>query len=174
MKEHAGAQWCARFPTSRDLNDLVQPFRANVTRFIAALRDGRAGVHISATYRPRERAYLMHWCCKIAGGQDPAAVPAMPGVAIDWTCGGNRVAAKTAARAMMQGYAIAFPAALASRHTQKRAIDMTVSFQGAITVRDANGAAKRVAAQTDLYPIGASYGVHKLVSDRPHWSDDGH
>ncbi len=26
---------------------------------------------------------------------------------------------------------------------------------------------------SDLYSVGASYGVIKLISDPPHWSDDG-
>ncbi|MDB5964086.1 MAG: hypothetical protein JWQ72_586 [Polaromonas sp.] len=29
-------------------------------------------------------------------------------------------------------------------------------------------------AYTPLHGVGASYGVFKLVSDPPHWSDNGH
>lgn len=175
MLEPAGAQWCARFPTSSSIGDLVEPFRDGCSAFIAALKAAGASVTVSATYRPAERAYLMHWCCMIGdGGQDPAAVPAMAGVSIDWTCGGDRAKAKAAARAMMTGYNIAFPAALVSRHTQHRAIDMTVHWQGSISVKDHAGVAHQVAAQVDLVPIGKTFGVIKLASDPPHWSDDGH
>jgi len=60
-----------------------------VHAFISQLQKAGASVSIADTYRPPERAWLMHWCCMIGGsGQDPAAVPAMAGVEIDWTCGG--------------------------------------------------------------------------------------
>jgi len=175
MREPSGAAWCKRFPTSALLGDLVNPFRDNVGRFVQAIRDGGASVTISATYRPAERAYLMHWSCMIGnGGQDPAEVPAMAGVDIDWTRGGDRTKAKAGAREMMAGYNIAFPAALVSRHTQRRAVDMTVHFPHAIMVKDAKGVAHATAATSDLIAIGETYGVKKLASDPPHWSDDGH
>lgn len=117
----------------------------------------------------------MHYCCMIAqSGQDPAAVPPMPGVSIDWTHGGDHQAAKMAAAAMMKAYGIAYPAALASRHTQRRALDMTVRWQGAIMIETRNGKLMRAASLVDLVPIGMTYSVHKLPSDPPHWSDDGH
>lgn len=173
--EVSGPGWCDLFQTSTSLEDLAPEFRRCVARFIAALRDAGAAVQISATYRPVQRAYLMHWCCMIAdGGQDPAAVPSMDGVPIDWTHGGDRAAAKAAARAMKAKYSIRYPAALVSRHTQRRAIDMTITWQGIVRVRDANDHRYPAASLSDLYSIGASYGVHKLEGDRPHWSDDGH
>jgi hypothetical protein len=175
MLEPSGAQWCARYPTSTSLVDLAEPFRTSVSNFISALRTANGSVQVNATYRPQERAYLMHWCCMIAdSGQDPAAVPPLAGVAIDWTHGGDHAGAKAGAAAMKQGYNIAFPAALVSRHTQRRAIDMTIRFAGAIQVKNKSGLVCMVAAQADLNPIGATYGVHKLLTDPPHWSDDGH
>ena len=98
----------------------------------------------------------------------------MAGVDIDWTHGGDRAKAKVGAREMMAGYNIAFPAALVSRHTQRRAVDMTVHFPHAIMVKDAKGVAHAAAATSDLIAIGETYGVKKLASDPPHWSDDGH
>lgn len=175
MAEPSGAQWCARFPTSVSLDDLAEPFRSKARAFVQALRDAGASVTVSATYRPAERAYLMHWCCMIAdGGQDPAAVPPKPGVAIDWCHGADLAAAKAAAQAMRQGYGIVYPAALESRHTQRLAVDMTIRFQGALQVRTGNGVGAAVASQGDLVPVGRSYGVFKLLSDPPHWSSDGH
>lgn len=175
MAEKSGAQWCARFPTSTRVEDLAQPFQGSAAKFIQALRDAGASVSVSATYRPPERAHLMHYCSMLASNQIAAAdIPAMAGVDIDWSHGGNAEEARAAALAMMQGYGIVFPAALVSRHTQRRAIDMTITFRGAISVKDAQGKMQPAAALTDLWPIGASYGVHKLQSDPPHWSDDGH
>jgi D-alanyl-D-alanine dipeptidase len=158
MSELSGAQWCGCFPTSTSLDDLTDKFEMRVCRFIAALREGGATVTISATYRPPERAYLMHFCCMIAdSGQDPAAIPSMTGVDIDWTHDGDIEAARLAARQMKAVYNIRYPAALVSRHTQRRAIDMTITN-----------------APNDVVALGASFGVIKLKTDPPHWSDDGH
>ena len=175
MTEPSGRAWCARFPTSTSINDLDPRFAERVASFLHALNNAGAHVDVSATYRPAERAYLMHWCCMIgAAAQDPAHVPPMAGVDIDWGHGGDRDAARSAAREMMAGYKIAYPAALVSRHTQRRAIDMTIRWKGVIHVIDARGIVHACTEQEDLWPIGASYGVIKLASDAPHWSDDGH
>ena len=50
---------------------------------------------------------------------------------------------------------------------------MTVSNWEGKTVKDANGKLIKVKKESDLYPIGATYGVKKLIPDRPHWSDNG-
>ena len=81
---------------------------------------------------------------------------------------------------MMAGYQIQFPAALESRHTQRRAVDMTIGWNGTLTITDFNGASHAIASgpcsgsNTELIAVGATFGVIKLVSDPPHWSDDGH
>ena len=67
-KELSGKQWVSRFPGSADTADLVDPFRAGVDGFIAALKEAKAKVSIGATFRPRERMYLMHWCWQISKG----------------------------------------------------------------------------------------------------------
>lgn len=181
--EAAGAAWCDRFPGSNKTADLIQPFRDGVDAFITALRAAGASVQINATWRPAERAYLMHWCCLVAGYRDqdkifhqiaPADVPKMSGVDIDWTCGGDGGAARAAAVAMRAKYGIEYPAALVSRHTQRRAIDMKPIWQDTILVATRRGNRLPAASVTDLVPIGATWGVMKLVSDPPHWSDDGH
>ena len=181
MSEPAGLQWCARFPTSSSLDDLLPDFGDACRAFVSALKRGGASVSIAATFRPPERAYLMHWCCMIGGsGQDPHAIPSMPGVNIDWTHGNALGAAKSAARAMMSGYRIQFPAALASRHTQRRAIDMTIGWNGTLNIRDFNGkthaivSGPRNGSNPDLIAVGASFGVIKLAGEPPHRSDDGH
>src|SRR6201996_7459607 len=126
MTEASGPQWCARYPASTSLDDLLPDFGDKVRAFLSQLARAGADVTIADTYRPPERAYLMHWCCMLGGsGQDPDRVDPMPGVDIDWPNGGATPAARDGARQMMAGYEIRFPAALDSRHTQRRAVDMT-------------------------------------------------
>lgn len=179
--EYSGKNWVERFPTSASTHDLIQPFRANVEAFIEALTAAGASVQIAATYRPAERAYLMHWCCMIADSeQDPASIPSMHGMDIDWTCGSNRILAKARAAEMKAAYRIKFPAALVSRHTQRRAIDMAVwSWSGktiSLRAKDLTGKLQTMALTEvqDLYDAGEIFGVIKLTADPPHWSDDGH
>jgi hypothetical protein len=61
MSEPSGPQWCARFPTSASPDDLLPDFRDRVLAFISATKHGGAAISIGATYRPPQRAYLMHW-----------------------------------------------------------------------------------------------------------------
>ena len=184
--ESSGYAWCRRFPPSARIEDLAEPFRSGVARFLDALRAAGASVVVSATYRPPERAYLMHWASAIAGYRDRNTGPwtqADPSLAqgsvaamlgIDWTHDGDRAAAREAAREMVDTFGVVFPAALESRHVQRLAIDATISWRGVISIVDARGVAHDCAKQEDLWPIGASFGVHKLPSDPPHWSSDGH
>lgn len=178
--EPSGSQWVARYPVSTSTTDLVQPFAGNVDKFIAALRAGGASVVISTTYRPPERAYLMHWSYKIGhDGADPTTVPAMQGVNIDWAHldsegKPNLAEARKAAEQMVRGYDIVYAPALDTRHTERRAIDMTITHYFGKTFTDGAGHQTKVATNSDLYALGRSYGVIKLVHDHPHWSDDGH
>lgn len=187
INESSGAAWVVRFPTSVSTGDLVAPFQANVDNFIAAMRAAGATVTISATLRPVERAYLMHYAHRIAqANRDPATVPAQAGVDICWVhrdANGNvdLAASQAAAQAMVNAYNIVFAPALQSRHTQGRAIDMNVSWANNLTMTDASGAQVVItstprtgAGNTDLHAVGQGYGVLKLLNDRPHWSDDGH
>jgi hypothetical protein len=180
MSELSGPQWCVRFPGSKLTKDLLPDFRDRVEAFLSVMKTADASVSIGATFRPPERAYLMHWCCMITGsGQDPAAVPPMAGVNIGWAHA-TLTESKSAASAMKQTYAIKFPAALVSRHTQRRAIDMTISWKGTLAIRDFNGklhsiaSTPRTGSNAELIAVGKSFGVVKLVTDPPHWSDDGH
>jgi hypothetical protein len=182
----SGPSWVTQFPTSRSVTDLVDPFRTNVTNFLAALAAASATVTISATFRPPQRAYLMYYSFLIGNNSiDPATAPAHDGVDIQWVHlddSGNPdgVASQQAAAAMAGAYDIVFQPSLTSRHTQALAIDMTISWQGDLTITDANGNAStitslpRSGANSDLQAIGATYGVIKLATDPPHWSSDGH
>lgn len=182
----SGISWVSKFPTSRDVEDLISPFRENVKRFLQALTDAGCSITISATYRPKERAYLMHYAYRIAReGLSPLSVPALSGVDIQWDhrkSNGqlDQTASRNAAEDMVLGYGIAFRPALNSNHTRKLAIDMTLSWSGTLKVKNAGGkivsisSTPRTGQNSDLVKVGASYQVIKLQSDPPHWSSDGH
>jgi len=192
--EPSGGQWIARFPGSASLASLESPFREGVTKFLDAVKAAGGTVHISATYRPPERAYLMHWAWKIVKQSfDPRQVPSYPGdvIKIKWahtsaTGAFDQQASTQGARAMVNGYGISglnVAPALASRHTQKRAIDMNITWTGTLMVNNASGTAVTISSNpktgmnSDLHTVGATYGVIKFVggnSDKPHWSNDGH
>ena len=179
-KELSGAHWVSRFPNSRSVGDLNDDFRPKVQAFLAALHTAGASVSIATTYRPPERAFLMHYSPLVAKGSvAPDSVPTKAGVEIEWDHG-SRAASETAARAMANGYGLAFPAALNSRHTAGAAIDMNISWRGTLEIVDGNGKTVSIGAprngvfNSKLHAVGASYGVYKLLRDKPHWSDNGH
>lgn len=169
----SGADWCALYPGSTSVNTLVQPFRAKFIEFQTALTNAGITIKITATLRPPERAYLMHWSWDIAHGICVAsAVPAMPGVNIDWV--GDPATSISRAKDMVRTYGLAVEAVLNSRHTQGNAVDMILSnFEGK-QIANKNGTMVTINQISDLYPVGATYGVIKLQSDPPHWSNDGH
>ena len=172
-KELSGRPWVNMFPGSALLSDLLPSFRQQVEAFIAAINNAGGHVAVAATYRPRERAYLMHYCTKIVRREIQASqVPSMPGVNIEWVHDTEQ-ASRLAASAMMQAYGIVYPPALVSRHTERAAIDMTITGVLGKVIETASGVGVEIKSTSDLHRVGGSYGVHKLVSDMPHWSDDG-
>lgn len=180
-KQLSGAPWVSKFPTSRSIDDLKAPFKDAVTKFVAALKAAGASVSIAATHRPAERAYLMRHSWDISKGLvKPKDVPAREGVAIEWDHG-NDTASIDAAKAMVSGYEIAYRPSLTSRHIDRLAIDMSISWTGTLSIVNAAGTTIEITStprtgkeNTDLHTVGGGYGVHKLVSDPPHWSSDGH
>jgi hypothetical protein len=185
-KTLSGPEWVPKFPTSTSTDDLVGPFKSDAKAFIAALRTAGATVFISATLRPKERAYLMHWCFEISRGFDPEQVPPMAGVDIEWVHRDaegvkDLAASKAAAAKMVAGYDIAFEPALVTRHADGTAIDMDIAWSSStLNITDGTGNSVAITASpkdggnTQLHQVGKSYGVIKLVSDPPHWSSDGH
>lgn len=190
--ELSGAQWISRFPTSASTVDLASPFRENVVSFISALQAAGATVTVSATQRPPERAYLMHWSWKISKqNYDPQTVPSKDGVNINWVhkdAQGNysAQASKTAATAMVNGYGmqnLGVAPSLSSRHIEGNAIDMNISWSGTLTIAKAAAAGNEVIETTPrsgmnatLHTVGAGYSVIKYSgsgTDEPHWSTDG-
>lgn len=181
----SGADWVNQFPTSRDVEDLASPFRENVRSFLAALQTAGATVTIAATYRPAERAYLMHYAYRIAReGLNPRDVPARNGVDIEWVHrkANNQVdlvASKNAAEDMVLAYGIVYRPALNSQHTRRLAIDMTITWSGTLSIKNGRGrtvditSSPRTGQNGELHAVGQTYNVVKLVSDPPHWSADG-
>ena len=130
----SGPQWVQRFPTSRNVNDLKPAFAKDVGAFLDALKAAGAKVDINATFRPKERAYLMHWAWLVSkGGMDPSKVPAMPGLVINWDHG-TLAKSRAAARQMVNGYGMVFIAALNSKHTEGLAIDMTIGWEQSLSI----------------------------------------
>jgi hypothetical protein len=178
--EPSGAQWCTRFPGSKSVDDLVEPFKTSIRRFLAALNavtSATVRVDIAATFRPPERAYLMHYAWCIANRiVQPANVPAMSGVDIVW----DHPDATSAAQAMVRGYGMAAMAALVSNHTKRLAVDMDVTWSNAMTIKQADGSDRRIDStprdngNLELQQVAGGYGVLKLASDPPHWSVNGH
>jgi hypothetical protein len=183
----SGIQWISQFPASKSTDDLVEPFRTNAGNFIAALQAAGVAVSVEDTFRPPERAFLMHYSFEIARKNlDPGAVPARAGLDIQWVhtdAQGNPDpgASRSAAEQMVQGYGIVFEPVLVSRHTQGLAVDMTITWQGDLTIAQGTGTPTTItslprtgAGNADLHAVGATYGVIKLLTDAPHWSSDGH
>ena len=191
-QEPSGSQWVSRFPGRNSVADCVDPFKSNLTLFIAALSAAGATVRIAATYRPPERAFLMHWCYMIVNeDQDPRTIPSKSGVNIKRDHTGDDeayslVASVQAAQAMVNGYGMQglnTPPALSSRHTMGLAVDMSISWAGDLTIKNADGTSTTITSSpktgmnADLKTVGATYGVLKYVggnADKPHWSDNGH
>lgn len=179
----SGADWWhanqTKFPNSELVSALEAPFAAKVGNFIAALKAGGASVTVSATRRNKVRAYLMNGSWVVAKGMTPAAaMKAEPGCNIVWTHG-DEATSRAAAKEMLDLFDIVFQPSLTSRHILGLAVDMTIGWAGTIQVK--NGAGKTVALPPPANPtnptllaLGASFGVLKLASDPPHWSDNGH
>lgn len=178
-----GAWWRAnqaKYPNSRQVSDLDVSFRGNVEAFISALTAAGANVIVSSTKRSKLRAYLMHYCYKVAKGLVAAgSVPAEAGVDIAWDHGDD-TQSKRAAQEMVNLFNIAYAPSLHSRHIEGKAIDMTITWSGTLKIKNKSGIVVEVGAprngdeNTVLHGVGATYGLKKLASDPPHWSIDGH
>jgi hypothetical protein len=189
--ELSGVRWVNRFRGSNSLRDLRTSFRNKAEAFIDALRAAGATVSIAATFRPPERAYLMHWSWLIVKRDlDPAAVPTMDGVDINWMHNGadgkySRTASVAAAREMVNGFnmqSLGVAPALQSRHTAGCGIDMNIRWTGTLAIADADGNIIKIESfphsgmNKQLHHVGATYGVikyNRAGRDEPHWSDNG-
>jgi len=163
-----------KYPTSTSEKDLESGFRSKVEAFLKALRVAGASVTISATFRPKARAQVMHYAYRVAKGElDPAKVPVIPNVKIVWDHG-DKQRAIYGAREMVKAFGIVKKPSLTSNHITKKAIDMTISWSGNLSIVDSKGktviikSGPRDGTNTELHKVGASYGVKKLVRDKPH------
>ena len=181
----SGSIWVGQFLGSNQTKDLEPDFRQNVESFLTALRKSQASIRISATYRPTQRAYLMHWSWKIVKqNYDASQVPSMAGVYINWNHG-DQNESKSKAQEMVNGYQInnlKVPPALKSRHTQRKAIDMNISWKNTLIIEDRDGykstisSVPRDGTNSELIEVGKSYDVIHFIQvnkDKPHWSTDG-
>jgi hypothetical protein len=185
-REPSGIVWVERFPTGKSTDTLADGFRQKCEAFLAALGNAGATVSISATLRPPERAYLMHWSFVINTGEvDPEDVPPHAGVDIEWVHrkpngSPDLAASRAAAAAMVHGYDIAHRPSLTSLHIFGKAIDMSIDWNATLKIKQKNGTQKtigslpRTGLNHELWAVGGTYGVIKLPEDEPHWSSSGH
>ena len=183
MATVSGAPWVAKFPTSTSTSDLKDPFKTNFEAFLRAMKEAGISMRITASHRPKQRAYMMHYAWMIAKGKiTPAEVPPLVGVDIIW----NHGHAKQGAQDMVDAFGInnlAVPPALNSRHIEGRAIDTVLTWTKDIKIRKKDGTFKTIAGEPrnsthpDLIAVGSTYGVihfKPASADKVHWSDDGH
>ena len=183
MPTKSGAAWVAKFPTSTKISDLKSPFRENFEAFCFAMKAAKIKVTVTASLRPKNRAYLMHYSWLIAKGKiKPAEVPARTGIDIVWNHTNGVEAAKDMVEAYGTGGSSVAPA-LNSRHIEGRAIDTSLSWTGDIVIKNKDGSLRpikgvpRNAIHPELIAAGATYGVihfKPAAADKVHWSDDGH
>lgn len=184
-KELSGVHWARRFSGSEDTRDLSGTFRYAVEDFIAAMKAAGIRVSVQATYRPVKRSYLMHWCWRIVNdGVDPSTIPSMTGLDIEWSHANMAISVR-AARDMVNAlslHRLRTRPALRSQHNLGLAIDMSISWRGIVSIKDADGrtvqlrTGPRNGMNRQLIAVGATYGVKKYSGsgrDVPHWSNDG-
>ncbi|WP_436876521.1 peptidoglycan-binding domain-containing protein [Siccibacter turicensis] len=191
MKQCSGPYWITTYPGSKSVNTLAPSFRYGVENFLAALEHAGAQIIISATLRPPERAWLMHWSWKLFHRQvSPFDIPVHNNINIEWLHRNrnNEVdieRTREAARQMVYAYGmqnLCVAPALHSRHTEGKAIDMTISWLGNLMLKGSKGNTVCISSlpqdgmNAELHAIGAEYGVikyHGGSHDKPHWSSDG-
>ena len=169
-RELSGPQWARQFLGGTHIRDLTGTFRYAVDDFVAAMTEAGIKVKIDATYRPIQRSYLMHWSWRIVNdGIDPATIPPMAGVEIEWqhpTAAGSLKAANDMVDALSIRNLRTEPA-LRSQHNVRLAIDMSLSWRRTVSVVDGNGelvhikTLPRTGMNRQLIEIGATYGVKK-------------
>jgi hypothetical protein len=185
QKQLSGPSWVT--PPDRNTSSLTPTFQTACDEFISAIRNAGGDVDIAATYRTKERAYLMHYAWDISKNNiDPESVPSMKGVNIEWVhrdANGQKDLdqSKSMAAQMVKMYAMAAQAKLDTRHTERRAIDMTISWTGDLVIENKDKTIVTITSEpksgmnSDLIAVGETYGVIKanFKGDPPHWSDDG-
>ncbi len=178
----SGASWWhanqGKYMNSVRVADLAPDFQQRVLVFINAMKAAGASVAVNSTRRSKIRAYLMHYSWRLAANEIAAKdIPKEPGCDIIWDHG-DGARSRQAAKEMRDLFGIVYEPSLTSRHISGNAIDMNIGWSGTIKVRNAAGQLIFLTTpangnNTSLHKIGVGYGVYKLVSDAPHWSNDG-
>ncbi len=184
-KELSGAQWCARFPGDNTLQALEPGFRPKVTAFFAALDAAGVSKSVGAVFRPKSRAFLMHWSYMLYTGRVKAKdIPNANGVPIEWVHPTEAESVR-AAEDMCKGYQthnLGTIPALHSQHEVRLAIDVTISWSGILDIANQYGttteikSSPRSGMNAELVQVGATYGVikyNRTGTDKPHWSSTG-
>ena len=178
----SGPGWADRFPQSHVIDTLVGTFKKDVIKFKDAMQ--KAGIHVSviSTFRPRERAYLMHYTWLIRFKDlSPADVPPFKPegnqepVDICWLhynkSGGIDMAASVKAAIQLEEKLGIDPTLTESpkedsNHTKGLAIDMTTTWSATtIAIVDGNGHTVKIdtnphtGLNLQLMAVGKTYGV---------------
>ena len=195
----SGSKWVtwanSNATNSNKMSDLSASFKPKAEAFIKALKDAGASVTVRSTLRSRKRAYLFHWSWRVSLGKDAKGNVAASqeteadkdveaGVDIKWDHG-DETKSKAGAQQMVDGFALAVPPkskiapSKTSKHITGTAIDMDITWSGKLKVKKKDGTEveidfmEDVNKNTKLHEVGESYGVKKLATDAPHWSDTG-
>lgn len=196
--KYSGAHWVKCFPDNKSLSLLQADFRANVEKFMAALKAGGVSIRVNSLFRPPQRSYLMYYAQAISTGTIiPKKVPSFSkrkaevgrpndeNVDIDWTHGGDDKAAVAGALALKKAFSLGNNAVglpYNSNHNKGLAIDLTLTPAWGIgkTIRDGNGKDVVIKSKSDIMAVGKSYAVlhwdsagKKRRQDNPHWSKTG-
>lgn len=160
----------------------MEPFKSNFIHFLDAVRNAGASTIISATYRPKERACLMHFAWQISHrALRPQGILRFPGVAIEWDHGDDEKSI-SAATEMCRGYKLKVKPALESQHSLGFAVDLNIGWAGDLSIANQDKSIEKISTiprtgmNPDLKVVAATYGVIKFNAngeDPPHWSSTG-
>jgi hypothetical protein len=193
-----GAPLADLFPGSKDIGTLAQPFQNHVRAFVAAMKAAGIHVGIATTFRPVQRAYMMHWTWLISkenfSAEDvpPFSQDGEEPVDVCWVIRDSngipdQKESREAADAAFKAFEIdpenKVPPALLTRHATGQAIDMTTTWTSpTITILNAAKHPVLISSQPQnglnaaLEAIGAGYKVMHYMpaaADKNHWSDNG-
>jgi hypothetical protein len=114
----------------------------------------------------------------------PSALKSLPGI-LKMPNVFDKLGSIAGAKEMIDGFGLAVPPystqapSLTSNHIAGKAIDMDINWIGTLKVKKKDGTVAEVPyvsnpnANVMLHQVGASYGVKKLTTDKPHWSYNG-
>lgn len=202
----SGKHWQAsansRWPASSSVDTLSDGFKPKVQSFIKALDENKIGTEITATLRPKELAYLFHFCLEVASGRvKPSEVERLATVDINWDHGDD-AKSMAAAKEMADAWGLVGIAAYPSNHSGGNAIDMKMDFSKntnkdgkndlvyklgdkevkreikiadeATTGVSARGKSISDITDRELSKAGQDFGVIRAIkSDIVHWSSTG-